>query len=233
MNQFSFNNPVIRRWRWAFFLFWIIPPLLIILALVWVLFFVPANAYLRAERIGTVWLLASSLLVILPSAIAGIYYWRSYYRAREQLSDALDRVSSLEHSNAKLEERLKVITEQAGLSIRLHPEGFGEIDYTLVAKLFPNCREVKLGPRIKGFSGAMVFLAESRDKDGDLQQPSVVKLGPFKKIQDEAENYDNYVKDFVGNAPELREPQYDKDEAGFVFHTLAWKVKLIHLRISS
>jgi len=201
-----------RRWALLFLPLWILPPLLIILVLVGVLSLVPANAYLRAERIGAVWLLASSLLVILPSAIAGIYYWRSYYRAREQLSAALNRASGLEQSKAVLEKQLNVITERAGLSIRLYPEGFGDIDYVLVEKLFPNCQEVKLGPSIKGFSGAMVFLAESRDKDGSLQQPSVVKLGPFKKIQNEAENYDNYVKDFAGNAPELREPQYDKDD---------------------
>jgi hypothetical protein len=184
MKRFSVNNTFIRRWRRAFFLSWTIPPLLIILALVWVLFSVPANACLRAEKMGALWLLASSLLIILPGALAGIYCWRSYHRTGQR----------------------------AGLSIRLYPEGFGDIDYILVEKLFPNCQEVKLDPRIKGFSGAMVFLAESRDRDGSRQQPSVVKLGPFKKIQDEAENYDNYVNDFVGNAPELREPQYDKDD---------------------
>jgi hypothetical protein len=201
-----------RRWAWLFSLFWIIPPLLIILVLVWVLFTVPANASLRVDRIGATQLLIISFVVILLSAIAGICYWRSYYRAREQLSDALDRASGLEQSKAVLEKQLNVITERVGLSIRLYPEGFGDIDYILVEKLFPNCQEVKLGPRIKGFSGAMVFLAESRDKFGSLQQPSVVKLGPFKKIQDEAENYDKYVKNFVGNAPELRELQYDKDD---------------------
>jgi hypothetical protein len=172
---------VIRIQHWGSFLvlnvlLFII--LLIILVFVGMLISSPANAYLRVDRTEAIPLLIISLVAILLGAIASICHWRSYY-------GALDQVSSLEQSNAELEEQLKVTTEEAALSIRLYPEGFGEVDYTLVAKLFPSCQEVKLGPRIKGFSGAMVFLAESRDKDGSLQQPSVV---------------------------ELRELQYDKDD---------------------
>jgi hypothetical protein len=171
-----------RRW---ILLLWVIPLLLIIPVLVWVLFFVPENASLRVDRIGAIRLLVIFLVPILVGGtIAGICYWRSYRR---------------------------ILPQGASASIRLYPEGFGEIEYTLVAELFPNCQKVELYPLTKGFSGAMVFLAESWGTGGSHQQRSVVKLGPFEKIQDEAESYNRHVKDFAGNVPELRERQYDKN----------------------
>jgi len=212
-----FNFAQRLRWASPFLLLWIIPPLLIILVLVWVLFFIPENASLRVEKIGSIWLLASFLLVILPGAIAGIYYWRRYYHTLGQLSAALDHASSLEQSNAALEEKLKALTEQAALSIRLYHEGFGGIEYALVERLFRDCQKVWLHTLPGGFSGSLVFQAYSQDQQGRRQRPMVLKLGPRRKIEAEVQNYRTFVEPFIGSTVVLRGVQYEGERGAILF----------------
>lgn len=227
-----------RRWALLFSLFWIIP---CIFALVWVSLFVPTNASLRVDRTGAIQLLILSLSAILPSVIAGICYWRGYYQTRkrlsvslnqasdldrsntklgEKLSDALDRVSDLERSNAELEEKLKITTEQAGLSIRLYPEGFGDIEYALIERLFRDCQKVWLYPLPGGFSGSLVFQAESENRQGRHQRSMVLKLGDRSKIKTEEQNYNTFVKPYIGHTVELIRTEY-KGKRGAILFTYA------------
>jgi hypothetical protein len=230
-------NFVTLEQRWMLLL-WVIPLLLVILPLVWVLFSVPENASLRVEKIGSIWLLASFLLVILPGVIAGVYYWRSYYHARgqlsaalgqvsdleqsnaellEQLSDALDRASSLEQLNDALEEKLNVITEQTGLSIRLYSEGFSDIDYDLVERLFRDCQKAWLHPLPGGFSGSLVFRVDSWDRQGVPQQPMVLKLGLHRKIKAEERNYRRFVQRPIGSTGVLMGDEYEGERGAILF----------------
>ena len=204
-----FFNFVTQGQRWILLL-WGIPLLLTGLALVWVLSSVPPDASLRVDRIGAIRLLIIYLMVILLSAIAGIY-------ALGQLSDALDRASSLEQSHAELKEQLNVITEQAGLSIRLYPEGFGDIDYDLVKRLFHDCQEVRLYPLPGGFSGSLVFQVYSRNRQGRSQRPMVLKLGPRRKIEAEEQNYQTFVEPYIGSTVILRGAKSEGQRGAILF----------------
>jgi hypothetical protein len=174
-----------RRWALLFSLLWTTSWLLIF-ALAWVLFFAPANARLRIDRMGTIQLLIISPAAILVGAIAGIYYWRSY-------------------------------APKTGLSIRLYPEGFGDIDYALVERLFHDCQEVRLYPLPGGFSGSLVFQADSWDWQGMLQRPMILKLGPRRKIEAEVQNYRIFVEPFVGNTVVLRGAEYEGQRGAILF----------------
>jgi hypothetical protein len=202
MRWSSFKNFLALERCWMFLL-WIMAPLLIILALCWILFLVPANAYLRVERIGAIRLLLLSLLFTLPGAIAGGSY--------------LFLVRDLRQKITELEEQLKKDIERAGLSIRLYPEGFGEVDYTLLTRLFHDCREVRLYPLLGGFSGTLVFQVASWDRQGRPQQPTVLKLGPRRKIEAEEQNHRNFVEPYIGTTVKLRGMEYEGRQGAIRF----------------
>jgi hypothetical protein len=174
-----------RRWALLFSLLWTTSWLLIF-ALAWVLFFVPANARLRIDRMGTIRLLIISPAAILVGAIAGIYYWRSY-------------------------------APKTDLSMRLYPEGFGDIDYDLVERLFRGCQEVRLYSLPGGFSGSLVFQADSWDWQRMLQRPMILKLGPRRKIEAEVQNYRTFVEPFIGNTVVLRGAEYEGGRGAILF----------------
>lgn len=191
----KFFSFVIGMQRWVSFLFlsfllFII--LLIMLVFVSMLISAPANAYLPIDRIRAIWLFIISLVGILPGAIAGIYYWRSYYRALGQLS-------------------------AAALSIRLYPEEFGEIDYTLVTRLFQDCQEVRLYPLPGGFSGSLVFNVDSQDLQRMRQRPMILKLGPRRKIEAEEQNYHTFVEPYIGNTVIFKGAEYERDRGAILF----------------
>jgi hypothetical protein len=91
------------------------------------------------EKTWALWLLASSLLVILPGVIAGIYCWRRY-----ALKTALS---------------IRLYTDGFNR----------EIDYPLIARLFHDCEEVRLYPLPGGFSGTLVFQVDCWDRHRVLQ----------------------------------------------------------------
>jgi len=188
MKRFSNFVTQERRWALLFSLLWTTSWLLIF-ALAWVLFFAPANARLRIDRMGTIRLLIISPAAILVGAIAGLYYWRSY-------------------------------APKTDLSIRLYPEGFGDIDYDLVERLFHDCREVRLYPLPGGFSGMLVFRVDSWDQQGVPQQPMVLKLGLRRKIEAEERNYRYFVQRPIGSTGVLMGSEY-KEERGAILLTYA------------
>jgi hypothetical protein len=76
-------------------------------------------------------------------------------------------------------------------------------DYELMRSLFPNSREARLTPLAGGYSGAAVFQAQSWGVGAALQRSSVVKVGNAAKLQPEVENYERYVREYVGNTATL------------------------------
>lgn len=76
-------------------------------------------------------------------------------------------------------------------------------DQALIAELFPNSADVRLRPITGGYSGAVVCEAQSWSNTGALQRPSVVKIGSAAKLQPEVENYERYVREYVGNTASL------------------------------
>lgn len=162
--------------------------LLAILVSAGVLIFAPADAFLRVDKIGLAWVLGMSLVILLPGAIAGIYYWRSYRRTAQQKSSL----------------------------IRLYSEGFGDIDYALVAKLFHDCQEVRMYPLTGGFSGSQIFQVDSWDRQGMPQRRSVLKLGPRRKIEAEEQSYRLFVESFL-NTIGLRGTQYEGRRGAILF----------------
>ncbi len=80
--------------------------------------------------------------------------------------------------------------------------GFEPGDQALVADLFPNSSDVRLLPLGGGYSGAAVFEAQSW-AGAAIQRPSVIKVGSLAKIQPEVDNYERYVKEYVGNTAVL------------------------------
>jgi hypothetical protein len=192
MKWLSFKNLVTQGRRWISLLWIIPPPLIIVLVLIWTIFSVPANAHLGVvDRIGAIWLLVISLVATLPGAIAGIYYCLNYYRTLEQLS--------------------------AAPSIRLYSEGLGETDYTLITSLFQDSGEVRLYPLPGGFSGSLVFLVNSWDRQGMFQRPMVLKLGPQGKVKAEERNYHNFVKSYIGNTVVLTGAEYERGRGAILF----------------
>lgn len=190
-----FFNFATQGQRWILLL-WIIPLLMIILALVWVLFSVPDGASLRVDRKGATQLLIISLVAILPSAIAGIYCWWRY-------------------------------APKAVLSMRLYPEGFGDIDYDLVKRLFRDCHEVRLYPLPGGFSGSLVFQAYRQDRQGRPQRSMVLKLGPRRKIEAEVQNYRTFVEPFIGNTVVLRGDEYEGERGAILFTYASMRGKTV------
>jgi hypothetical protein len=76
-------------------------------------------------------------------------------------------------------------------------------DHDLIQRLFPNSQEVRLVPLSGGYSGATVLRAQSWGAGATLQRSSVVKVGSAAKLQPEVENFERYVREYVGNTATL------------------------------
>lgn len=77
-------------------------------------------------------------------------------------------------------------------------------DYALIQKLFPNSADVRLAPLTGGYSGATVLRAQSWGLGATLQRASVVKIGSAAKLQPEVDNFERYVREYVGNTAALQ-----------------------------
>lgn len=92
---------------------------------------------------------------------------------------------------------------RAKRTITMLPDGLEADDYTLIHKVFPRSSAVRLIPLRGGYSGALVFQAESWGTYAALQRSSVVKIGNATKLQPEVDNYDQYVREYIGNTATL------------------------------
>ncbi|MEM8531786.1 MAG: phosphotransferase [Chloroflexota bacterium] len=88
-------------------------------------------------------------------------------------------------------------------TITMLPNGLEADDYTLIHKVFPRSHAVRLTPLLGGYSGALVFQAESWGTYAALQRASVVKVGNATKLQPEIDNYEQYVREYIGNTATL------------------------------
>ena len=158
----------IQKRHWILLLLWIMPPLLSAIALAFVLVFVPDGSGIMMSRTQAAWNLLIVLLVSLPVAIFSIYYWRN-----------------------------RNVVSRTDLSIRIYPDGFGDVDYRLVERLFRDSHEVRLYPLAGGFSETLVFRVDYRDQQGEKLK--VLKLGPEGKIKREEENFLDFVQDSIDN----------------------------------
>lgn len=82
-------------------------------------------------------------------------------------------------------------------------DGLEPGDQALIQRLFPHSQEVRLTPLTGGYSGAVVLQAQSWGVGGTLQRASVVKVGSEGKLQPEVENFERYVREYVGNTAAL------------------------------
>lgn len=94
-------------------------------------------------------------------------------------------------------------SRSGGAQIEVLAEGLEPGDTDLIQRLFPNSTEVRLSPLSGGFSGATVLRAQSWGGAATLQRASVVKIGTTAKLQPEAENFERYVREYVGNTATL------------------------------
>jgi hypothetical protein len=91
---------------------------------------------------------------------------------------------------------------RSGPAIEVLAVGLEPGDHALMQELFPNSEEVRLSPLEGGFSGATVLRAQSWG-GGALQRTSVVKVGTAAKLQPEVDNFERYVREYVGNTAAL------------------------------
>ncbi|MCU0493330.1 MAG: phosphotransferase [Chloroflexaceae bacterium] len=85
------------------------------------------------------------------------------------------------------------------MQISVAAAGLEPDDYPLMESLFPQSQEVRLTPLPGGYSGAAVFQAQSWSVEAALQRASIVKVGSPAKLQPEVDNYERYVREYVGN----------------------------------
>jgi hypothetical protein len=90
-----------------------------------------------------------------------------------------------------------------GASIEVLAPGMQAGDYDLIQRLFPSSQEARLTLLDGGYSGAVVLRAYSWGAGATLQRSSVVKVGSAAKLQPEVENFERYVREYVGNTATL------------------------------
>jgi protein-tyrosine phosphatase/nicotinamidase-related amidase len=87
----------------------------------------------------------------------------------------------------------------------------------LLGYLYRDSSRVELSPLSGGFSGAVVFKANSFDSLGHAQAPSVAKLGPRKLIGDERVAFERVENILGNNAPSVRDFVDFSDRAGLKY----------------
>lgn len=75
--------------------------------------------------------------------------------------------------------------------------------YDLIRYLFRDCSQVTLTELSGGFSGNLVFSAESTDINGHKQTPHVVKIGPQELIGKERTSFEKIERVLGNNAPQI------------------------------
>ncbi len=98
---------------------------------------------------------------------------------------------------------LLALRRRGGVQLEILAAGLEPGDYALIQRLFPSSVEVRLQPLDGGYSGAAVLRAQSWGEGATLQRSSVVKVGPTAKLQQEEENFERYVREYVGNTATL------------------------------
>jgi Ternary complex associated domain 9 len=83
-------------------------------------------------------------------------------------------------------------------------ELLGDRDRAIIAYLFRDSTEVNLDPLSGGYSGSLVWRADSRDALRHRQAPSVVKIGPNRLIAQERIAFEKIEEVLGNNAPSVR-----------------------------
>lgn len=85
--------------------------------------------------------------------------------------------------------------------------------------MFPNSKEILLTPITGGYSGSLVFNADSWDRSGRKEMPFVLKVGPWSEIGDELSGYENHVKRYIqNNATQIMEHRKEGEYGGILYN---------------
>jgi protein-tyrosine phosphatase/nicotinamidase-related amidase/aminoglycoside phosphotransferase (APT) family kinase protein len=95
-------------------------------------------------------------------------------------------------------------TFQPHIDLSEDNESLGDRDRAIIAHLFQDSTHVDLDPLSGGYSGSLVWRADSRDALGHRQAPSVVKLGPNGLIAQERVAFEKIEEVLGNNAPRVR-----------------------------
>lgn len=71
---------------------------------------------------------------------------------------------------------------------------FQDDDKEIFQKLYSDCRQIDLSPLLAGYSTAKVYLTNSINLKGERLMPFVTKIGKKSQIDNEYENFKNYVE---------------------------------------
>ncbi|HEX9746170.1 MAG TPA: isochorismatase, partial [bacterium] len=104
-------------------------------------------------------------------------------------------------------------------SIKINKPDFelDQVDCEILSFLYSDSTQVTLDPLTGGYSGALVFRAESKDAVGHEHAPSVAKIGPPSEIGTERAAFER-VEQILGNsAPRIMKYVDFKDRAGIKY----------------
>ncbi|MFH1676660.1 MAG: isochorismatase, partial [bacterium] len=109
-----------------------------------------------------------------------------------------------------------------------HDFELGKIDREILGFLYSDSSEVTLDPLSGGFSGALVFRANSRDAIGHEHAPSVAKIGPPKEIGGERAAFERVEEILGNNAPRIMRYADFSERAGIKYSYAAMGRGKIH-----
>ncbi|MCC7551328.1 MAG: anti-sigma factor antagonist [Methanobacterium sp.] len=78
-------------------------------------------------------------------------------------------------------------------------EGWNDTFEDITRKMFPTSKEILLTPITGGYSGSLVFNADSWDRSGRKEMPFILKVGSWSEIGDEFHGYEDHVKRYIQN----------------------------------